>query len=76
MCLFVSSPEMLQEGIFGVAPFEIEMNQIFTFFNEIFISPTDSSKSEELTKGALLCAAFVVCRFVMEVTVSVSRFSV
>ena len=67
---------MLQEGIFGVAPFQVEMNEIFTFFNEVFISPTDSSNSEELTKRALLCAAFVVCRFIMEVAVSVSRFGV
>ena len=67
---------MLQEGIFGVAPFQIEMNEIYTFFNEIFIFPTDSSESEELSKWALVSAAFVVCRFVMEVAMSVSRFGV
>ena len=61
MCLFIGSPEMLKEGILGVAPFQIEVNEIFTFLNEIFILPTDSSKSEELSIRALVCATFVVC---------------
>ena len=61
MCLFIGSPEKLQKGIFGVAAFQVKVNEISTFLKEIFIFPIDSSESEEFSKRALMFAAFVVC---------------